>query len=83
MTCLTGCDERAVNGLRTVVFRRPSCEIGQHAAGFVHQKVGGCKVPVMAAARGQSGVERPLRHTCQTQGKRMNFRLGERAFREG
>src|SRR6476619_219720 len=43
MAGLTGCDERAVHGLRTVVFQRPSREIGQRTAGFVHQKVGCCK----------------------------------------
>src|SRR6186713_973434 len=35
MAGLTGCDERTVNGLRTVVFQRPSREIGQRAAGSV------------------------------------------------
>src|SRR4029078_2217806 len=57
----TGCDERAANGLRTVVFQRPSGEIGQRAAGFVHQKIGGCKVPVMAAPRGECSVARTRR----------------------
>ena len=82
MAGLTGCDERAVHGLRTVVFQRPSREIGQRTAGFVHQKVGCCKVPVVAAARGESSVEGSLRHAREPQGERVDFRLGKRALRE-
>src|SRR6188474_211317 len=79
MACLTGSDERAVNGLRTIVFQRPSCEIGQRAAGFVHQKVGSCKIPLMATRRRKSCVERALRHACEPESERMDFWLCEGA----
>src|SRR4029078_12449941 len=82
MAGLTGCDERTVNGLRTVVFQRPSREIGQRAAGFVHQKVSGCKVPIVTAPRGESSVEGSVRHAREPQSERVDFRLGERALRE-
>ena len=41
---------------RAIIAQRLAGEIGHHAAGFVHQKVGRRKVPVVAAA-GEGGIE--------------------------
>src|SRR6185369_17343583 len=46
-----GRDQCAVHDMRTIVIQRLPGEIGEQTAGFVHQKVGGRKVPVVAAGR--------------------------------
>jgi hypothetical protein len=50
MAGVAGGYQRAVRGLRLIVLQRPAEDIGERAAGFVHQKIGRRKVPVMAAA---------------------------------
>src|SRR3954447_12122330 len=46
--CGTGGNQRPMRHKRAVEAEREAGEVGQHAAGFVHQKVGGGKVPVVA-----------------------------------
>src|ERR1700688_1042440 len=75
MAGTTGGYQRAMHNVRDIVTQQTAGNIGQQAAGFVHQKVGRGKVPVMAARRGQCGIEFPLRDARQPQGERMHFGL--------
>ena len=54
VTGTAGSDQRAMRRSRLIVLRPLTGEIGERAAGFVHQKIGRCKVPIVTAARGQS-----------------------------
>ena len=64
----------AVDRIGPVVDQNPAVERGQHAAGFVHQKVGSRKVPVVAVAAGDGGVELACGHAGEPQRQRMNAR---------
>ena len=63
----TGGNQRAMHDMRVIIAQRLAGKIGHHAAGFVHQKVGRRKVPVMAAGRGEGGIERAMRDAGQPQ----------------
>ena len=54
---------------------RPSS--GHRAAGFVHQKVGSRKVPVVAVAAGEGGIERAMGDARKPQRQRMNRGIGD------
>ena len=47
---IAGGNQRAMRRLRFIVFQRPADKFGERAAGFVHQKIGRRKVPIMTAA---------------------------------
>ena len=57
MTGTAGSHQRAMPRSRLIVLRPLTGEVGERAAGFVHQKIGRCKVPIVTAARGQSRLE--------------------------
>src|SRR5688500_9078426 len=50
VTLPSGSDQGPVHRTWTIVNRPHSIEVGQQAAGFVHQKIGRGKVPVMTVA---------------------------------
>lgn len=77
---IAGGYQRAVRGLWLVVLKRPTREIRKRPAGFVHQKIGRCKVPVVTSARRERGIKCSVRNTCDSQRERMHFRLS-RYFR--
>ena len=56
--------------LRAVIGQNLPRQRGQRTAGFVHQKVGRRKVPVVAVAACKSDVERALRDACKAQRER-------------
>jgi hypothetical protein len=58
----TGGDQRAMGGMRPMVAQWPAGKVSHHAAGFVHQKVGCCKVPGMTAAGGEGSIEFSMRY---------------------
>src|SRR6185369_8694026 len=54
-------------------------EPGEPAAGFVHQKVGGCKVPVIGAWACEGSIDAAGGDQRETVGERWNMRLERRA----
>jgi hypothetical protein len=69
MTGLTGSDQRAVCALQPIIYQWLTNKISEHPAGFVHQKVGRRKVPVMAAGRGQGSIELAMRYPSEAEGE--------------
>ena len=67
-------DQDAVNRIRPVIDEHPAVERGHHASGFVHQKIGSRKVPIMAVAAGHCGLDLALRHAHETQRQRIDAR---------
>ena len=63
-------DERAVPRVGAIVDQPPPGKVGHDAAGFVHQKVGCRKVPVVAVAAGDGDIEDALRYAGKPQGER-------------
>ena len=61
-----GVTPAAMDRLGAVVGQNLPRQRGQRTAGFVHQKVGGRKVPVVAVSPGKSDVECALRDACKT-----------------
>ena len=49
--------QRAMRRSRLIVLRLLTGEVGERAAGFVHQKIGRCKIPIVTAAGGQSRLK--------------------------
>src|SRR5262249_49928919 len=69
----TACgNERAMHGMRLIVDQLFAGQRGECPAGFVHQKIGGCKVPIMAVRGGERAVERTGGDPGNTQRERGN-----------
>jgi len=75
MAGMPGGNQRAMHDMRAVIAKPLAGKIGEHAAGFVHQKIGRRKVPVMAAGRGERGIEFSLRDAREPQRERMHLGL--------
>ena len=65
-----GGHQRAVNRIGAIVDQRLPRQSRYGATGFVHQKVGRRKVPVMAVGRGKAAVQRAAGDAGNTQRKR-------------
>ena len=74
MPLASGRDQHAMNRIGLIVGQRLALERGQHAAGFVHQKISSRKVPIVAVAAGDGRIQFALRHARQAQCKRMDAR---------
>jgi len=61
--------------LRLTVLQRLAGKVGERAAGFVHQKIGRRKVPIVTAGRCKCRLQCPLRNTCNPQCKGMHLGL--------
>ncbi len=72
----SGGDQRAVHHVRAIIDKPPPRKVGHHAAGFVHQKVGRRKIPIVAAAGGKGGIELAMRDADKPQRQREDFGLG-------
>ena len=68
-------NQRALCGMRGLIMQRPAVKIGHRATRLVHQKVGGGEVPVVAAGRGQGGIEVAARHARESQRQRKHLGL--------
>jgi hypothetical protein len=55
-----GGNQRTVRRVRAVIDKPPPRKLRHHAAGFVHQKVGRRKIPIVAAGRRKGGIERAM-----------------------
>ncbi len=64
--------QHAVDGLRLVVNQRLTVEPGDCPAGFVHQKIGSRKVPVVAGTAGDGAVQLAGRNPRDAQRERVN-----------
>ena len=53
-------DQGFMHRVGSIVGEYPPLDVGQRTARFVHQKVGGRKVPVVARPPGESHIERAL-----------------------
>jgi hypothetical protein len=60
-------DQGAMRRMRSIIGEGPPGKVGHHAAGFVHQKVGRRKVPVVAAMRREGRAERAVGDARQPQ----------------
>jgi len=67
VTVATGSQDGAVDWIMQIIDQLLPCERGQRAAGFVHQKIGGRKVPVMGIDRRKSGIDAALRDARKPQ----------------
>jgi hypothetical protein len=57
VTGTAGSHQRAMRRSRLIVLQLLTGEVGERAAGFVHQKISRCKVPIVTAAGGQSRLK--------------------------
>ena len=62
----TGRDEHPVSWHGLIIGNISARQGRERAARFVHQKIGRCKVPIMAVAAGKGDVVCALRETGET-----------------
>ena len=67
-------DQQRMHRLRAIVGQRLAVDVGQRAAGFVHQKVGCGKVPVVAVAADDGDVDLAMRDAGEPQRQRTDPR---------
>ena len=65
MTRTPGGNKRAMQRIGAIVDQGLTRECGQRAAGFVHQKIGSRKVPVVAVVRREGQIERARRRRAR------------------
>src|SRR5215472_1226012 len=74
-----GCDKHPVPWHWTIIGDCSAHQRREHAARLVHQKIGCCKVPIVAVAAGKGCIAEALRDACEPQRQRMSpWQLGER-----
>src|SRR5262245_18196195 len=65
----------AMRGLRLIVLQRVARKVSERAAGFVHQKIGRCKIPIVTACGCACRLQSPLGDACHPQCERMHLGL--------
>ena len=74
MTLTPGCQQRPVHRIRLVVNQQFASQCRERPAGFVQQKIGRGKIPVVTVRRGKRAIERSAGHPRETQRKRRHAR---------
>src|SRR5262249_28155973 len=79
VTGAAGSHQRAMNRLGPIVDQRSPRKTRDQPAGFVHQKIGCRKVPIVAVGGSKGAIERAGGNARKPQGERGNSRRGHDA----